>query len=680
MRTSTALKPPVSDTSQSARKKAKTASNGTRPSRPRVSKSPPKKVSFVLLFPAGAHWKRLQGKLSLLPDLPLDILFEIFEHLSPADILHLARTAQDFRRILMHRSAIGVWKSSLRQAIGLPERPKEMSEPAWVNLLYSPYCHNCLNQKVPGPKVDWLLRIRLCGKCVHETINIPLNDRLRLYRDVAKDIAGCIPSTVYHMSGREYCLAEEENTFLSELHAAGEDTATFVCSRREAVAARRKHAEQCREWADSLAQDRVNDLAKIKRKRREDISERLEELGFAEELKYVERLERSDLKVLPALLMLRDHPALKAHTPLTKGGWKRMEAGLTAYMSTVRAHRIAAHRLGIIQLRESVAVSSWAHFRLQYSAEMLLPSGIDILSWEKVKAIIHLPSKIPTCRQDAVLASDSMAGFISAWEGERTRELASRTVGLRPLSGAWSHMDSLRLATCVFTCEDTDTLHHTYPHMQPKFASHPSMWFPEFLHHPCNTVTSRCNEDLARSALFVAPQLSWCQRKEWSSDALRFDEKVSRVVKRLLTASGKDQEVTTTREMDDTDPWFLCLNCSYGFKFAEQRPHTVMPWRTAVQHCMIVHWGTSITWEMLPEEAADEARKLSAARSDSLSTGNWRCAHCRYSSYEKDERTDMKKHLDRLWPTFIESCFRSHNFSGHMTQLTQCLTEIFMSP
>ncbi|KAF8215809.1 hypothetical protein K438DRAFT_1560328, partial [Mycena galopus ATCC 62051] len=88
----------------------------------------------------------------------------IFGHLPPLDILHLARTTKGFRSILMHRSAVSIWKASLGQVCGLPEKPDDMSHPAWVNLAYSAHCHNCVEHKVL--KVDWLLRIRLCETCV----------------------------------------------------------------------------------------------------------------------------------------------------------------------------------------------------------------------------------------------------------------------------------------------------------------------------------------------------------------------------------------------------------------------------------------------------------------------------------------------------------------------------------
>jgi len=68
----------------------------------------------------------------------------------PLDLLRLARTTKGFRKLLMSRSSISLWKDVLRNISGLPECPPWMSEPAWVNLVFYPHCHVSLNF-VPGP-------------------------------------------------------------------------------------------------------------------------------------------------------------------------------------------------------------------------------------------------------------------------------------------------------------------------------------------------------------------------------------------------------------------------------------------------------------------------------------------------------------------------------------------------
>lgn len=66
---------------------------------------------------------------------------QIFGSLRPFDLLRLARTTKEFRRLLMHKSAISVWRTVLAQVPGLPECPPGMNEPQWVNLAFDPHCH-----------------------------------------------------------------------------------------------------------------------------------------------------------------------------------------------------------------------------------------------------------------------------------------------------------------------------------------------------------------------------------------------------------------------------------------------------------------------------------------------------------------------------------------------------------
>ncbi|EPQ60023.1 hypothetical protein GLOTRDRAFT_13676, partial [Gloeophyllum trabeum ATCC 11539] len=83
---------------------------------------------------------RRKGKLSLIVDMPLDILLEIFQHLQPLDLLHMARTTKSLRGIIMHRSAKTIWTASFALRPNFPECPPEMSLPAWARFLCDPHC------------------------------------------------------------------------------------------------------------------------------------------------------------------------------------------------------------------------------------------------------------------------------------------------------------------------------------------------------------------------------------------------------------------------------------------------------------------------------------------------------------------------------------------------------------
>ncbi|KAG6820465.1 hypothetical protein H0H93_016760 [Arthromyces matolae] len=84
---------------------------------------------------------RKRGKLESIAQFPLDVLFEIFGQLDPLDVLNLSRTSKALRNILMSRSSQFIWKRARAHIEGLPDCPTDMSEPAYANLVFSPFCN-----------------------------------------------------------------------------------------------------------------------------------------------------------------------------------------------------------------------------------------------------------------------------------------------------------------------------------------------------------------------------------------------------------------------------------------------------------------------------------------------------------------------------------------------------------
>jgi hypothetical protein len=59
----------------------------------------------------------------------------------PLDLLHVARTTKGFRCLLMHRSAVAVWRAALANVPDFPPCPPDLSEPAYANLAFDGHCH-----------------------------------------------------------------------------------------------------------------------------------------------------------------------------------------------------------------------------------------------------------------------------------------------------------------------------------------------------------------------------------------------------------------------------------------------------------------------------------------------------------------------------------------------------------
>ncbi|KAJ3836315.1 hypothetical protein EV361DRAFT_806158 [Lentinula raphanica] len=91
------------------------------------------------------QFRGIRGKLGVLEklakDMPLDVVLEIFCYLEPRDLLWLACTTKDLRAILMSKSSVNIWRTTLRNVEGLPPCPADLNEPQFANLLFEPYCH-----------------------------------------------------------------------------------------------------------------------------------------------------------------------------------------------------------------------------------------------------------------------------------------------------------------------------------------------------------------------------------------------------------------------------------------------------------------------------------------------------------------------------------------------------------
>ncbi|KAG7450036.1 uncharacterized protein BT62DRAFT_1002371 [Guyanagaster necrorhizus] len=89
-------------------------------------------------------------------------LLEIFGHLLPYDILRLARSTRNFRRLIMHPSSLSCWGASLANVLDLPDPFPGMTEPAWVNLVFNPQCHVYLPRLLHDSNAQFTMLAQTC--------------------------------------------------------------------------------------------------------------------------------------------------------------------------------------------------------------------------------------------------------------------------------------------------------------------------------------------------------------------------------------------------------------------------------------------------------------------------------------------------------------------------------------
>ncbi|KAI0716139.1 hypothetical protein C8T65DRAFT_572287 [Cerioporus squamosus] len=86
----------------------------------------------------------------MLPNMPMDILCEVFCYLHPQDLLHLARTTKAFRKLLMSRSSAAIWRRARENIPRFPSCPKDMMEPEYAAfMIEGPHCQ--VSHHAEGP-------------------------------------------------------------------------------------------------------------------------------------------------------------------------------------------------------------------------------------------------------------------------------------------------------------------------------------------------------------------------------------------------------------------------------------------------------------------------------------------------------------------------------------------------
>uniref|UniRef100_A0A0W0FTM3 F-box domain-containing protein n=1 Tax=Moniliophthora roreri TaxID=221103 RepID=A0A0W0FTM3_MONRR len=620
------------------------------------------------------------ARLSRLPELPVDILFEIFGHLMPLDLLHLARTNKDLRQLLMRKSASSTWKEAFSNVtdIGCPD---DVSYPAWASLIWDKDCHNC---RTPNSRtMNFFLRIRLCARCSRSCLSeIGVGEETRGVKSIIQE---CIP---YSNWGNGYaaskvCVVRVKREFQKGLERAGEDgeeaKSEFIRQKKEVLRKQNDHAALWESWSNSLQNDRQRELDDIRDKRSRALERKLIAEGYEAE---VQRLNDSSAvyydKPFPRWA---DHPAVKQPKPLTDRHWNQIKSDMIKYMEDVKADRLREERRRLIWKRRELATEFLISYRsTHHPPGNFFPSPIDFWFWRPIKELIDSPST-ETVKFD--FHDINIAPFVNRWIEEKMSELCRL---LRFSDEFWyARPADLKRATCVFSC--THHQFHRFPNNLWPEGHYPCMWFPEFIHHPCNALEwkshdpgdveyleisaeddqyTRIDKDVrAGASLEIGAEFPgrYWRRRQWSTKWLTYDEKASRTVRNILDACGMDRKATV-ESVDEADPRVVCLKCSFGAKPDGVRRYPILTWRGAVQHSMKRHWGDSgVSWHMLSSEEAARARVLEqqeyARRGiEKPPERSWRCGQCKDTSQDPgymslvilnqhfDEKHDGSKNIE----------------------------------
>ncbi|KAF8167573.1 hypothetical protein B0H34DRAFT_22362 [Crassisporium funariophilum] len=642
--------------------------------------------------------RRMIGRLADLPSMPLDILFEIFGQLLPYDLLKLARTTRDFRRLLMNRSSISVWKAA-RVNSGLPGCPTDMSEPAWAHLAFFPQCNYCSATNIRN--VEWRFRVRICSKCAGRHLA-----DIRRYSSYFESMVSTRPGKRRSV----ICFKPEIESVESRFCAieGNEARQSFINERKKIVHDRLQHAKLCEVWNESQTQDRDTELWNLREDRRHAIFQKLEDLGWGHDISQIQQPDSLEL-----------HKLVDRPQRLTEL-WSNIKPGVLEFMEEMRAKRIEREFASLVLSRKFVAIRVLREYKNSRLPDIqLMPEGPDFCEFPAIKEILHQPADITVEESSFSDVVPQLASIMEDWRMDLDRRLLKsiRMDSLRPLSRKRFYLKMLNSLHGMFSDEEYETSESlppmdNKPQMTDEILSHrmklasalyscpsctPSsrrfdydsdfddglqhftsnaLFYPQVLGHQCWTRTeagyfdmfynpAACDQTLRLAA-------SEDERKGWDCYGLSF--KTSKIAEYIVQEAGLDSDIATANDMDQVDCMFACLTCrepmindveggsdeseTSGDDNLESITSSVCPlfnWRAAIRHLTEQHRSLSslgmmeqhimkFTKESLSTEVKETERRY-RTKNDTI----WACVHCRDLPSEKGVYTlsEVENHVSQ---------------------------------
>ncbi|KAF9228218.1 hypothetical protein BS17DRAFT_773271, partial [Gyrodon lividus] len=464
--------------------------------------------------------RRRRGRLEMLPELNLDVLFQVLSFLHPMDLLNLARSAKAFRQLLMRKSFAFAWKTARGQVEGPPDCPPDLSEPQYANLAFYPHCHNCGNVV---PTIHWRLRRRYCPLQLRKGCVHPMNDgglpeeTLKVNESLGNKFAG---------NKFPYVDIKQLGAFMEEYKKVPLDTRDeFRANKRLQVCAINKHASECEAWHQHITDARKFELQNARIARAESIFARLEGLGYEAEINYhgtgyIEGFQPSTFNKARSTEWDSIYPQLEeaVYNP-------RRKLLVELYDAYVRQ-----------PAPEGAAVD-------------LFPSIADLVHFAAFDTIIKLPEEtnIPALVQDWRANVDAqLAALVIIPAESSTSGVSTDDVGDQKLTPG----DRLRLAGAVF---------------QVRTSSDPMM-YPDILDLPVFN-SCYCSSIAFREI----------RGQPWSVMDGGAVVELFTGAAHVVRACGMDPQTATVEDMDQRNARLMCNHCF------DTHPK-VWTWRSAIRH------------------------------------------------------------------------------------------------
>ncbi|RDB20036.1 hypothetical protein Hypma_012987 [Hypsizygus marmoreus] len=487
----------------------------------------------------------LRGALTRLTVIPLDILFEIFGHLSPADILHLSWTNKMLKELLESESAAFIWRRA-RANVGLPDGPSDMSEPLLAKMVFDSHCDYC--QCANAKTILWPIGARTCQKCLSNPrkfhFNIS-NDQLVIPSDII--LIATIPRFGHgqpiHIG---YCrrTARQLNDYYMTLDDKAKEQ--WIETKRDQKRTRLQYKELYEKWASEQAEQDLAEKQRIRLKRREAIMEKLRELGWGSEL---EKMAVGDNT-------LNSHPFVKQAKDLTERSWHANQSEIIQIMDAIMEKRLAREYRALQKVRREILLDVYHDFLASQATDAIIPGPADVALMPEFQAVVNSPLNVIVTADDFHAAVLELPSLIREWRSATAAKLVAFVN--KADKSLHATESSLALSTVFFRCSYCGGV-LAHPHV----LTHACLTLmPCIPHHPDRDIF----EDLGFQA--------WNE-----SSIIYFDRDAYQFGTQLLHGWGLDADACPTKQTLEDPAFFIeCILC------AHEHERVLMTWQVAVNH------------------------------------------------------------------------------------------------
>ncbi|TFK76191.1 hypothetical protein BDN72DRAFT_891282 [Pluteus cervinus] len=528
---------------------------------------------------------------SWITQVPLDILFEIFQRLEPLDLLHVSYTCKVLHSTLVTRAAAFVWRMAYRNVFPTPPVcPDDVNLMHYANFLYGHHCQFCGSKR--GSAVSNDLIIRACAPCVRERFEAPITkDEVNLATNV-------IPGGIVLPKGNITRYCKEDMRFVREamkVNISNPEFKSWYDARMTYVSNRRQYGRYVRRWRQDEASRKAMSLAEIRKRRVDAITSRLREIGYGSHIGLVG-------------WAYHQHPYVVQAKELTDSAWNKIKPRLVEFLDAEKSVRLERHRRSILSSRITSLDAYLRDIRWSLPPNIILPDVADYASMEPVKSLIFdTPVDIFLPIQTFDQLRSELLPLGLRWR-EKNDELLTKLLpkNLRPARGRGTPWKApLDLAVTFFRCAWCD---------EP-------ITYPRALVHACLT-RRRATPSMLKENEFLDANFS--EPWNYGGKQLAFDHQTHNIAVGVITALGEDPMQVKPEQLDVLDRRLECTLCATSAR------RLAMRWKIAIlhglQHSKVEDTGHRY-WRVLDKREAAQVKAIEAR--DPRHTPDVACTICR---------------------------------------------------